>query len=154
MLARFSLALALFAFSLVAYAQSYSVAGCSQVRGRYQCDQAAFVKVLTNARTIAVATQPFDRNGEKQLTELAKQLGKTAASANADLVFRLERIDPENSLYYGPNGRDLAALRVYSHGSQAAHGPLIWTETFTGQPDMPWPTVVHQIIQQFKTDAR
>jgi hypothetical protein len=151
---RFSLALVLFALSLVARAQSYAVAGCSQVNGRYQCDQAAFVKTLAGARTIAVETQPSDRNGDKRLAELATQLGKTTATENADLVFRLEKIDPDRSVYYGPNGRELAALRVYSHGSQDGHGPLIWVETFIGQPDMPWPTVVHQIIQQFKSDTR
>ena len=154
MLARFSLALVLLVHCPIAHAQSYAVAGCSQAKGHYQCDQAAFVKTLASARTIAVETQPFDRNGERRLAELAAQLGKTTATENADLVFRLEKIDPDRSVYYGPNGRELAALRVYSHESQNGHGPLIWVETFIGQPDMPWPTVVHQIIQQFKTDTR
>jgi hypothetical protein len=151
---RLSLALVLLAFSLVVHAQSYAVAGCPQVKGRYQCDQSAFVKTLAVARTVAVETQPFDRNGERQLTELATHLGKTASAENADLVFRLEKIDPDRNVYYGPNGRELAAIRVYSHGSPDAHGPLIWIETFVGQPDMPWPTVVHELIQQFKADTK
>jgi hypothetical protein len=154
MSARTSITIAFLAFSVIAQAQSYAAAGCSLVKGRYQCDQVGWVKALANARTVLVETQPFDRNSQRRLAELATELGKTTASDDADLVFRLERLDPENNVYYGPNGRDLATLRVYSHGSQSARGPLIWAETFTGQPDMPWPTVVHQLIQQFKSDTK
>ncbi len=130
------------------------VAACSQVKGRYQCDQAAFVRTLSVARTVAVESQPYDRNAQRELTELAAQLGKTVATTNADLTFRLERLDPDNIIYYGPNSRDLALLRVYSRGPQGARGSLVWVETFNGQPNMPWPAVVYKVIQQFKADTR
>jgi hypothetical protein len=154
MRARICFALTVLVFSFAAHAQPSMVVACSQVKSGYQCDQAAFAKTLSGARAIAIETQPFDRNGERELAELAAQLGKATSAEKADLVFRLERIDPDHSLYYGPNSRELATLRVYFRSSQNAHGPLIWIETFTGQPDMPWPTVVHEIIEQFKADTK
>lgn len=104
--------------------------------------------MLSHARTIAVETQPVDRNGQRELDELVVQLGKSVEASNADLTFRLEKLDPDNVIYVGPNDRALASLRVYSHGS------IIWVETFGGQPDTPWPTVLYRIIQQFKGETK
>ncbi len=147
-------ALALFALPVFVRAETPGAAVCRQVKGSVQCDRAAFVKTLAAAHSVALQTQPFDRNGQRELGELAAQLGKTVSAANADLLFRLVRLDPANPVYYGPNNRVLAALRVYLPGVQGGRGPLLWIENYAGQPDTPWPTVVHQIIRQFKADAR
>jgi len=149
-----ALVFAFIALSAAAHSQPSATVACSQLKGRYQCDQAAFVRALSTAKTVAVETQPFDRNGQRELAELVTHLGKTPAAADADLIFRLEKLDPEDGVYYGPNDRGLAALRVYSSGPQGTRGPLIWVETFVGQPDTPWPTVVYRIIQQLKSDAK
>lgn len=151
---RTSFALIVLALSVAAQAQSSAATACQQVKGSYHCDRAAFVKSLSAARTVALQTQPYDRNSQRELAELATQLGKTIAAANADLLFRLEKPDPQNPIYYGPNSRALAVLRIYSRGPHGAHGPLIWTETLTGQPGLPWPIVVHQVIRQFKADTK
>lgn len=145
---RVSAILAVLALSFATHAQSSTGASCSQVKGQYQCDRAAFVRILSTAQTVAVETRPYDRNGQRELGELVGQLGKTVATTNADLTLRLDKLDPVNSVYFGPDDRGLASLRVYSHGS------LVWVETFGGQPDTPWPTVVYRTIQQFKADTK
>lgn len=145
---RIPLVLAALTLSIFAHAQSSAIAPCSQIKGQYQCDRAAFVRMLSRAGTIAVETQPFDRNGQRELNELVTHLGKAMATANADLTIRLERLDPESSIYFGPNARALASLRVYSRGT------LIWVETYAGQPDTPWPTVVYRTIQQFEAEVK
>lgn len=152
--ARISAASVFVALSVAAQAQSSAAVACQQDKGRYQCDQTAFMRSLSAAKTVAVETRPFDSNGQQQLGKLATQLGKTVASTNTDLIFRLERLNPDDTIYYGPNSRDLAALRVYSCGPQGSGGVLIWVEIYNGQPDMPWPTIVYEIIQQFKANTR
>ncbi len=136
------------ALSVAAYAQSSATASCAQVNGYDRCNHAAFVKLLARAKTISVATQPYDRNGQRELKELVSRLGKKLAAAHGDLVFRLLRANPGNGVYFGPNDRALASLRVYSRGS------LVWVERFTGQPGVPWPTVVYDTIRQFQADTK
>ncbi len=136
------------ALSVVAYAQSSTAASCVQVKGSDQCNRAAFVKLLAQAKTISVETQPYDRNGQRELKELVNHLGKKVAAAHGNLVFRLQRLSPNNNVYFGPNDRALASLRVYSRGS------LVWVERFTGEPGTPWPTVVYETIQQFQGDTK
>ena len=153
MCARIPLVLAALVFSVAVQAQT-ETAACPQVRGSYKCDHTAFVQSLSAARTVALETRPYDRNGQRELAELAVHLGKTIATTNADLLFRLERPDLQSPIYYGPNSRVLAVLRIYSRGKQGSRGPLIWTESLTGQPGLPWPIVVHQIIRQFRSDTR
>jgi len=148
------LVLALLTFVSAVRSQSSTDGACSLVRGAYKCDHAAFAKALSGAKTIAVETQPFNRNGQQELAELVTQLGKTPVDADADLIFRLEKLDPDDSVYFGPNDRALAALRVYSKGPHGTRGSLIWVETLIGQPDTPWPSVVYRVIQRFKSDAR
>lgn len=88
-----------------------------------------------------------------QLDDLVRSLGKTGTPGEADLTFVLAKID-YGGINYGPGDRELAALRIYSRGSDGTRGPLLWDEPFIGEPDMAWPTVVHELIAQFKTDIK
>jgi len=103
-----------------------------------------------------VESKPFDRGTLKSLSDLARTMNKTEVPQSADLTIVLEKT-PEEGMFYGPGGRELASLYVFSRGrqdSQGAHGQLIWVEEFFGQPDMPWPTVVYDILRQFKDSIK
>jgi hypothetical protein len=43
---------------------------------------------------------------------------------------------------------------VFQPGLDGGRGQLIWVESFIGQPDMPWPMVVHGAILQFKNEFK
>jgi hypothetical protein len=134
-------------------AQAPSSAACSLVRGYYHCDLAAFERYLKEARTVAVESRPSDLATNKSLRDLVRALDKTAAAETADLTFVLIKA-PDAGIYFGPNDRELASLHIYSRIRQVGRGQLIWVETFNGQPDTPWPTAVHDLIQQFKASIK
>jgi hypothetical protein len=134
-------------------AQATSAAGCVQDKDRFTCNATAFAVALKNAATIAVDSQPSNQIADGQLGRLVGSLGKTVSPGQADLTFVLVRID-YGGVNYGPGDRELAALRIYSHGPEGARGPLVWVEPFSGLPDMPWPTVVRELIVQFKDDIK
>jgi hypothetical protein len=133
-------------------AQSPAV-GCSKDKSHYTCDKAQFTKALKAARIVAVETQPFNRVSAGALEGLARELGKSVQSGSADLIFVLGAPDPDG-IYIGPNDRELASLRVFLPGRNGERGQLLWVESFIGQPDMPWPMVVHGVIQQFKNEFK
>ena len=134
-------------------AQAAPSAGCVQDKERFTCNATAFAAALKNAATIAVSSQPPNQMADGQLENLVRSLGKTGTPGEADLTFVLAKID-YSGVNYGPGDRELAALRIYSHGIEGARGPLLWDEPFIGEPDMAWPTVVHELIAQFKTDIK
>jgi hypothetical protein len=134
-------------------AQAAPSAGCVQDKDRFTCNATAFSVALKNAATVAVTSQPPNQMAEGQLNNLVRSLGKTGTSGEADLTFILAKID-YGGINYGPGDRELAALRIYSRGSDGTRGPLLWVEPFIGEPDMAWPTVVHELIAQFKTDIK
>jgi len=140
-----------------ALAQAPASLGCTQSKGYYHCNDVAFLAYLKNANTVTVESKPFDRGTMKSLSDLARAMNKTeapqAAEQPADLTIVLEKT-PEEGMFYGPGGRELASLYVYSKSRQGTLGQLIWVEEFFGQPDMPWPTVVYNIIRQFKDSIK
>jgi len=139
-----------------ALAQAPASLGCTKSKGYYHCNDVAFLAYLKNANTVAVESQPLDRGTLKSLSDLARTMNKTEVPQSADLTIVLEKT-PEEGMFYGPGGRELASLYVFSRGrqdSQGAHGQLIWVEEFFGQPDMPWPTVVYDILRQFKDSIK
>ena len=141
------------AFTIEAVPARATVFGCSKDKTHYSCNKPAFTKVLKDAKIVAVESKPFDKISAKALQGLARELGKSVQPGSADLIFVLEPTDSDG-IYFGPNDRELATLRIYSHGSKSEHGQLLWVESFVGQPDMPWPTVVHGAIQQFKAEFK
>ena len=130
-------------------AQSPTLNSCTLDKGHYACDEAGFAHALKSAKTVAIEAQPFSHASEHALENLVRDLSKTAQSEPADLTFVLFRPEAQG-LFYGPGGRDLAYLRVYAHGTQSERGSLVWVETYSGQPDLPWPAIAHQLVQQFK----
>jgi hypothetical protein len=141
---------ALVAVGGAARAQTPSEGGCTLEKQVYTCDWAAFVQRLDKAQTVAVQTESLDRFTAKQLRELAGALGKTVAPEDelGDLTFLLIPMQ-STGVHIGPGGEPLATLRIYASLPGAPRGTLLWAETYTGQPDRPWPATVHALIEQF-----
>ncbi|HMF64774.1 MAG TPA: hypothetical protein VK608_11855 [Edaphobacter sp.] len=134
-------------------AQTISSTPCTLNKQVYTCDEASFASTLKQARTIAIEAQPRDQAAAAQLKQLVTSLGKTLAPDTADLTFRLTRTEP-SGVYIGPAGAPLAILSVYAQAADGSRGPLLWLETFTGQPDMRWPSIIHATIQQFQENFK
>jgi len=127
--------------------------GCKLKDHIYTCDGAAFQKALASAKTASVETHNVDGVARQQLTELlTKKLGKTIAAEDnpPDVVFLLVPVSEGGQVMYTTGDADLGTLRVYSATPDGARGHLLWAETFSGAPDMPWPAVVHGLILQFQ----
>ena len=65
-----------------------------------------------------------------------------------DLTFLLIPMQ-STGVHIGPGGEPLATLRIYASLPGTPRGTLLWAETYTGQPDRPWPATVHTLIEQF-----
>jgi hypothetical protein len=134
-------------------AQTISSTPCTLNKQVYTCDEASFASTLKQARTIAIEALPRDQAAAAQLKELVTSLGKTLAPDTADLTFRLTRPEP-SGVNIGPAGVPLAILSVYAQAADGSRGPLLWLETFTGQPDTPWPSIIHAAIQRFQENFK
>jgi hypothetical protein len=134
----------------MAPAQSANEPGCTLVKEVYTCNWPAFVQRLDKAHAVAVETQQLDRFTAKQLRELVGELGKTVAPEDqlGDLTFLLIPME-STGVHIGPGGEPLATLRIYASLPGTPRGTLLWAETYTGQPDRPWPATVHALIGQF-----
>ena len=122
---------------------------CTVEKGFATCDQARFAKALTSARTATYNRATLDAVNAKQLSAMLVSLGKqvVASGQPADLIFDLSQPD-SSGVFVGPSGVDRARLRVYGPGPR---GPLLWEEIYQDQPDVPWPSAVLYLLQQFKT---
>ena len=134
----------------MAQAQSANEQGCTLVKEVYTCDWAGFVQRLDKAKSVAVETQQLDRFTAKQLRELVGELGKTVANEDqlGDLTMLLIPLQ-STGVHIGPAGEPLATLRIYASLPGTPRGTLLWAETYTGQPDRPWPSTVHSLVEQF-----
>lgn len=141
---------ALLTASDAARSQSENALGCTLDKQVYTCDWRAFVEHLNKAHTIAVQTQSMDRFSARQLRELVGELGKSVAPEDqqGDLTFLLIPMQ-STGIHIGPAGEPLATLRIYTPLPGNPRGALVWAETYTGQPDRPWPATVHALIEQF-----
>ncbi len=133
-----------------ARAQAVNEPGCTLEKQVYTCNWPAFVQRLDKARTVAIETQQIDRFTAKQLRELVGELGKTVPTEDqlGDLTFLLIPMQ-STGVHIGPAGEPLATLRVYASLPGTPRGTLLWAETYTGQPDRPWPSAVRSLIEQF-----
>lgn len=125
-------------------------AGCTLEKQVYTCDWQAFVHRLNKAQSISIETQSIDRFTARQLRELVGELGKSVSpdAQQGDLTFLLIPLQ-STGVHIGPAGEPLATLRVYEPEAAHPRGKLLWAETYTGQPDRPWPATVHALIEQF-----
>jgi len=142
---------ALIAAGGVASAQGANEQGCTLEKQVYTCDWQTFVRQLDRAHTVAVETQQIDRFTAKQIRELVGVLGKAVAPEDqpGDLTMLLIPLQP-TGVHIGPGGEPLATLRIYASAPGMPRGALLWAETYTGQPDRPWPSTAHALIQQFQ----
>lgn len=137
------------AISLTAHAQKVEPDhSCTLNKDVYTCDRDSFIKSLKAATTVAVDTQGTDHTSPSELKKLIYKLNKTPQQIGSDLTFLLIPM-PNDGINVGFSGTELATLRVYGPAPQGVRGQLLWVETFTGTADLPWPAVVHNLIQQF-----
>lgn len=129
------------------------VVGCTKDKSHYSCDKAQFTTILKAAKVLAVETHPLNKVSAGALNGLARELGKRIDPGSADLFFELEPAEPDG-IYFGPNDKELALLRVFQRGPNGGHGQLLWVESFDGQPDIVWPMVVRGAVRQFKEDFK
>lgn len=133
-------------------AQNESAApGCTLQKQVYTCNWQGFVDQLNRAETVGVETESLDRFTARQVRELVTELGKRVApqGEDGDLTFLLIPIQ-STGVHIGPRGEPLATLRIYAAGPESPRRTLLWAETYTGQPDRPWPSTVHELIEQFQ----
>jgi hypothetical protein len=123
--------------------------GCGVLKGVTTCNWAGFRHVLTSAHVIAVEHSDVDRFTGKQLSELATHLGKSLASPGhpGDLTFVIVPAG-EHGVDIGP--ADQTILKLQIHSGPSSSGELLWVETLRGDPERPWSSSVHSVIQQFE----
>jgi hypothetical protein len=120
----------------------------------YRCDGATFQQALANVKNVTVQTHNADGVGRAKLTTfVTTKLGKTIASPDAspDLVFLLLPFDQQGNIVSNQGDRELGTLRIYSALRDGKPGHLLWAESFSGPPDMPWPMVVRGLILQLES---
>jgi hypothetical protein len=126
---------------------------CTLKEHIYTCDGAKFHQALESARTVAIQVHNSDGVARSQLTDMVtRKLNKTVAQpgTQADLVFMMIPIET-SGIVNGAVNSDLGTLRVYSSTTDGRPEHLLWAETYTGMPDLPWPAVVHRLITQFQS---
>ncbi len=126
-----------------------------QFQDHYTCDRAAFLKRLDRAHTVRIDADRLDLFGAHAVQELADGLGKqvTGADARPDLIFDLRAVDRSGRIDLGPGDKALATLSIYDPAKGEGNRGLIWVETFDGQEDRPWPTVVTDLLRRFQEHA-
>jgi len=122
--------------------------GCVLNKGIYTCNRTEFVAAWKSAGTVAIEAGPRDRMAAAQLREMVGKMGKTVGETGDLTVLIVPR--DENGVEVGPAGVELGSIRVYAPGADGKRGNLVWAETYTGQPDMSWPAVVHALVAQFE----
>jgi hypothetical protein len=123
--------------------------GCGVLDNVTTCNWHAFHHLLDRANVVAVEHGNLDRNTGNQLVELAEHLGKTLASPNhpGDLTFLIVPAT-EHGIDIGPADQPILDLKIYN--GPTSSGQLLWVETFRGDPDRPWTSSVHAVIEQFE----
>ncbi|SFS21710.1 hypothetical protein SAMN05421771_4301 [Granulicella pectinivorans] len=122
--------------------------GCVLDKQTYTCNQAEFTPLWRSAGTVTVEASPRDKMAAAQLREMLVKMGKTVGAAG-DLTILVVQRDT-SGVEVGPAGIELGSIRVYAPGTDGKRGNLVWAETYTGQPDMSWPAVVHTLVMQFE----
>lgn len=122
--------------------------GCALNKGIYTCNSVEFAASWKAASTVTIEASPRQKMAAAQLREMLIKMGKKPGETG-DLTVLITQRDGEG-VEVGPAGIELGSLRVYAQGPEGKRGNLIWAETYTGQPDMSWPAVVHALVTQFE----
>lgn len=145
-------------FAPVSIAQPLaSIPACTLEGKTYLCSKPNLQQALAAAHTVALVSQPANHASDAALVSLARSLDKTVSpetlagtEANpADLTFRLTPIEPAG-VTVGAGSIDLAMLNIFVAAPGNPTSRLLWSETYTGNPDMPWPSIARALILQFK----
>jgi hypothetical protein len=141
------------AMLLPLYAQKTPQPGCTlEKTDYYQCNDDAFRHLLAVSKSVRVDTGRMDVYGQKQMVKLVANLGKKLVEPEQrpDLVFELTWIDRSGRIDFGPGDVAVARLNVYDPSRGRGDNSLVWVDTLSGQEDLPWPSVVTQLLQQFQ----
>jgi hypothetical protein len=125
---------------------------CNLRNDAYTCDRAAFQQALDAAKTIAIETGPADAVALQAATRLVQQMGKTVVprEQHPDMTLLLIPVD-SNGVQYATTEADLATLRFFVPNPQSTgRGDIVWVETLSGQPGLPWPQIVARMVAQFR----
>jgi hypothetical protein len=141
------LALSLFPMVAAAQAKPCVIGNSDPVNNTTVCDLPAFKLAFANAKYVSYNRSKLDDLSAKQLRDMLTSFGKqiVSDSDHPGLFFELTQPDL-NGIFVGPAGVVLARLRVYTSGSHT----LLWEETYTDQPDVPWPSAVLYLLQNFR----
>ncbi|MEZ2347063.1 hypothetical protein [Terriglobus sp. RCC_193] len=134
-------------------AQKAPQPGCTQQKtDYYQCNGDAFQHLLAVSKNVRVDTGRMDSFGRRQMVKLVGDLGKKLVTPEQrpDLVFELTWIDRSGRIDFGPGDVAVARLNIYDPSRGRGEQSLVWVETLTGQQDIPWPSMVTQLRQQFQ----
>ncbi len=128
------------------------------LQGRsYRCSGPVLEQALAASRTVALLSQPANHASDAALASLAKSLGKSVTAGDeahpADLTIRLTPIEPAG-VTVGTGTVDLAMLNIFVSAPGNPTARLLWSETYNGDADMPWPSVVRALTRQFKGHIR
>lgn len=127
---------------------------CTLQGKNYLCSKPNLQQALAATHTVAIVSQPANHASDAALASLARSLGKTTANgdaaSSAQLTFRLTPVEPAG-VTVGAGTVDLATLNIFVAAPGDPTARLLWSETYNGDPDLPWPAVVNALTRQFKS---
>ncbi len=127
---------------------------CTLQGKTYLCSKLNLQQALASAHTVAIVSQPANHASDAALASLVKSLDKTVAAGTgedaADLTIRLTPIEPAG-VNVGMGAVDLAMLNIFVATPGNPTAKLVWSETYNGNPDMPWASVTRALTRQFKS---
>jgi hypothetical protein len=128
---------------------------CVLHKKMYTCNLAEFQRVFRGAQRVALETDPGDVAEQRSLKALAQRLGKQVVPwDDADVLMVMKAVPVDNGVLMSPAGVDLARLQVFAPGAKGRFSQLLWSETYTGDADHPWPLVVDALAMQFEESVR
>ena len=138
----------------LSFAQQPDLPACTLQGRNYICSKPALVQALAAAHTVSLVSQPANHASDAALASLAKALGKTVVpgteASPADLTFRLTPLEPAG-VSVGTGTVDLATLNIFVAAPGDPTARLLWSETYNGDPDMPWPAIARALTRQLRT---
>ncbi|MGI4758162.1 MAG: hypothetical protein ACRYGF_15105 [Janthinobacterium lividum] len=132
------------------------VRGCVlDYQDHYRCNRDEFQRSLAAAHTVRIDTDRLDLFAAKRVREMLQSLGKTVVEQGqrSDLIFDLAPVDRSGRVDLSPAEVALATLTVYVPANGTGKRSRVWVETFDGQTDRPWPSVVIDLLKKFQKDA-
>lgn len=127
---------------------------CTLQGKNYLCSKPYLQQALAATHTVAIVSQPANHASDAALASLARSLDKTIAGGDAaspaQLTFRLTPVEPAG-VTVGAGAVDLATLNIFIAAPGNPTARLLWSETYNGDPDLPWPAVVNALTRQFKS---